>query len=159
MPRRRACALTSRSPTPRSPSTPRRIRAPSTERVPLVSGGLLPVTRRFPPNPWLTLSLFVATLMTAWPQPHDGGLAFLVLAATTLVSVRFRIGPVALIVLFAIGIELRYGDSAGGVPDGPQTTRPAINPPLSGGTLSLISSPPGVAPSPWGPLPLLWSLP
>src|SRR3954471_1696060 len=159
MPRRRACALTSRSPTPRSPSTPRRIRAPSTERVPLVSGGLLPVTRRFPPNPWLTLSLFVATLMTAWPQPHDGNLAFIVLGVTTLVSVRFRIGPLALIVLFAVGIELRYAEFAQGVSDVPQTTRVAINALLSGGNPYLVSSTPGVAPFPYGPLTLLWYLP
>jgi hypothetical protein len=97
--------------------------------------------------------------MTAWPQPHDGGLAFLVLAATTLVSVRFRIGPVALIVLFAIGIELRYAEFAQGISDVPQTTRTAINALLSGGNPYLVSSTPGVAPFPYGPLTLLWYLP
>jgi hypothetical protein len=97
--------------------------------------------------------------MTALPQPHDGTLAFLVLGATTLVSVRFRIGPVALIVLFAVGVELRYAEFGQGISDVPQTTRTAINALLSGGNPYLVSSTPGVAPFPYGPLTLLWYLP
>src|SRR3954452_2490760 len=154
MPRRRACVSTSRSLILRSPFTPRRRRARSTSAFRTTAEACVPITRRFPPNPWLTLSLFIATLMTALPQPHDGNLAFIVLGATTLVSVRFRIGPLALIVLFAVGIELRYAEFAQGVSDVPQTTRVAINALLSGGNPYLVSSTPGVAPFPYGPLTL-----
>jgi hypothetical protein len=119
----------------------------------------VPVTRPFPPNPWLTLSLFIATLMTAWPQPHDGNVAFIVLGVATLLSVRFRIGPLALIVLFAVGIELRYAEFGLGVSDVAETTRTAINAMLSGANPYLVSNTPGVAPFPYGPLTLLWYLP
>ena len=97
--------------------------------------------------------------MTAWPQPHDGGLAFLVLVLTTLVSLRFRIGPIALLVLFAVGVELRFAQFGVGISDVPQTMRTAIDALLNGQNPYLISSTPGVQPFPYGPLSLLWYLP
>ena len=128
-------------------------------RLPADQIGPRSTAQEFPPDRWLTLSFFIATLMTAWVQPHDGNLAFLVLAATTLLSVRFRLGPLALIVLFLIGVELRFAEFGQGVSDVAQTTVIAINALLSGQNPYLISNAPGVAPFPYGPLSLLWYLP
>ena len=72
---------------------------------------------------------------------------------------RFRLGPVALIVLFLVGVELRYAEFGQGVSDVAQTTVIAINALLSGQNPYLISNFAGVAPFPYGPLSLLWYLP
>jgi hypothetical protein len=113
--------------------------------------------RRLPPNAWLTLSLAIATFVTAWPQPRDGTLAFLVLAATTFASTRFRIGPIALIVLFAIGVELRVAQFGIGFSDVSDTIRAAINEVLAGlNPYAPIANRP---PFPYGPLALIWYLP
>lgn len=112
--------------------------------------------RRLPPNPWLTLSLAIATFMTAWPQPGDATLGFLVLAVTTLASVRFRIGPLALIVLFAIGVELRVAQFGVGVSDVADTIRAAID--EVGRGLNPYAPGPGIdrPPFPYGPLAIVW---
>ena len=95
--------------------------------------------------------------MTAWPQPRDGGLAFLVLAATTLASLRFRIGPLALIVLFVVGIELRAVQFGMGFSDVPNTIRAALDGVAHGGNPYAPGS--ERAPFPYGPLALLWYAP
>lgn len=118
-----------------------------------------PQARRFPPEPWLTLCLGIATLFTAWPQPHDGGLAFLVLATTTLASTRFRLGPVALLVLFAVGVELRYAQFGVGISDVPQTIKAALDELQNGLNPYAADVAAGRAPFPYGPLALLWYLP
>jgi hypothetical protein len=75
------------------------------------------------------------------------------------VSLRFRIEPLALLVLFGVGIELRYAQFAIGTSDVPSTIRTAldglahgINPYAPGAN---VSGPP----FPYGPLALLWYLP
>jgi len=79
--------------------------------------------------------------------------------ATTLASLRFRIGPLALIVLFAIGVELRYAQFETGFSDVPLTIRTAINQALHGQDpyteWAAINRPP----FPYGPLTLVWYLP
>jgi hypothetical protein len=95
--------------------------------------------------------------MTAWPQPHDATLAFLVLAVTTLASTRFRLGPVALIVLFAVGVELRYAQFGVGYSDVAATIRTAMNDVAAGLNPYLLAA--GRPPFPYGPLALLWYMP
>jgi hypothetical protein len=112
---------------------------------------------RLPPNPWLTLSLAFATFMTAWPQPHDGTLAFLVLAITTLASTRFNLGPIALIVLFAIGVELRSAQFGVGYSDVADTIQAALKDLATG--INPYVAPAGRPPFPYGPVAILWYLP
>ena len=47
----------------------------------------------------------------------------LVLGATTLISARYRIGPIGLLVLLAVGIELRYAQFGVGWSDVPTAIR------------------------------------
>jgi len=113
---------------------------------------------RFPPNPWLTLSLLVATLLTASSQPHDGNLGFLLLVAATLASLRFRLGWIALIVLFVAGVELRYAQFGVGISDVAQAIRAALDALAHGGNPYTTTAGDG-APFPYGPLALLWYMP
>jgi hypothetical protein len=114
--------------------------------------------RRFPPDPWLTLSLLIATLLAAWPQPHDGTLAFLVLFGTTLLSLRFRLSWIALIVLFVVAIELRYAQFGVGISDVATVIRAALDQLAHGGNPYTALASDG-APFPYGPLALLWYMP
>src|SRR5659263_703201 len=86
-----------------------------------------------PPNRWLTLSLAIAAVLTAVPGARDGGLAFFLTAALLALSLRFRIGPLAVIVLFAIGLELRLVSFGTGASDVAGAIRVAIDGVLRGG--------------------------
>ena len=79
------------------------------------------------------------------------------LATTTLVSVRYRIGPVALLILFAVGIELRYAQFGVGFSDVPQTIRATIDGLAHGANPYLPVA--GRPPFPYGPLALVWYAP
>lgn len=114
---------------------------------------------RYPPNPWLTLSLAIAAMMTAWPQPHDGSLGFFVIVALLVASLRFRLGPLVLIVLFLIGVELRFAEFGQGVSDVPATIKYALHDVFNGGNpYAPIFNPaiPNRQPFPYGPLSLVW---
>ncbi len=115
-----------------------------------------------PPNPWLTLSLFIGTLLAATPPPRDGGLGFFVMAALLALSLRWDIGPLALIGLFAVGLELRYFSFGAGISGVADVTRGAINVMLHGGNpygIGYDPTRPLAEPFPYGPLALLWYLP
>ncbi len=114
-----------------------------------------------PPNRWLTLSLLVGALLAAGVA-RDGGLGFFVLVVLCLASLRWNIGPLALVGLFFVGVELRFFAFAMGTTDVDAVTRAAIDLVLAGG------NPYGIgydvtnkldAPFVYGPLVLLWYLP
>jgi hypothetical protein len=115
-----------------------------------------------PPQPWLTLSLFLAAAATTWPPTRDGGLSFFILFAVALLSLRFRLGWAALGILFLVGLELRvveYGvgftDVADAVEAGVRDMLNGVNP-YAPGIDPLFPDRP---PFPYGPLTLLWYLP
>jgi hypothetical protein len=114
------------------------------------------------PNRWLTLSLLIGALLAATPPPRDGGLAFFILVGLLVVSLRFDIGPLALVGLFVVGAELRTFSFGAGVSDVGAVTRAAIDLVLHGGNPYgigyAVTNPPG-APFAYGPLTLLWYLP
>ena len=115
-----------------------------------------------PPNRWLTLSLFIGTLLAATPPPRDGGLGFFVMAALLALSLRWDIGPLALVGLVVVGIELRYFSFGAGVSDVSDVIRGAINMALHGGNpygIGYDPTRPLGEPFPYGPLALLWYLP
>jgi hypothetical protein len=118
---------------------------------------------RYPPNPWLTLSLAIAAVLTAWPQPHDSSLAFFVIVAMLVASLRFELGPLALIALFLVGLELRVAEfGLGGTSDVPETIKAALHDMVSGGNpYAPVFDPslPNRQPFPYGPLSLLWYAP
>jgi hypothetical protein len=115
-----------------------------------------------PPNRWLTLSLLIGTLLAATPPPRDGGLGFLVMASLLALSLHWDIGPLALIGLFVVGVDLRvatFGVGFSGVAD---VTRGAIDVMLHGGNpygIGYDPTRPLGEPFPYGPLALLWYLP
>jgi hypothetical protein len=115
-----------------------------------------------PPNRWLTLSLFIGTLLAATPPPRDGGLGFLVMATLLALSLRWDIGPLALLGLFAVGVELRYFSFGAGISGVADVTRGAIDVMLRGGNpygIGYDPTRPLAEPFPYGPLALLWYLP
>ncbi len=100
--------------------------------------------------------------MAATPPPHDGGLGFFVLAILLALSLRWDIGPLALVGLFVVGLELRYFSFGAGVSDVGQVIRGAIDVALRGGNpygIGYDPSRPLGEPFPYGPLALLWYLP
>ena len=72
-------------------------------------------------------------------------------------SVRYRIGPVALLILFAVGIELRYAQFGVGYSDVPQAIRGTIDGLAHGANPYVPVA--GLPPFPYGPLTLLWYAP
>lgn len=84
------------------------------------------------------------------------------MAALLAMSLRWDIGPLALIGLFAVGVELRYFSFGAGVSDVDETMRAAINLVLHGGNpygIGFDPTQPLGAPFAYGPLALLWYLP
>lgn len=77
-------------------------------------------------------------------------------------SLRFDIGPVVLVVLFLLGVELRVFSFGIGYSDVGAVTRAAIDVVMNGGNPYGVgydvSTPPGAS-FPYGPLALLWYLP
>jgi hypothetical protein len=116
----------------------------------------------FPPQPWLTLSLFLAAAATGWPPTRDGGLAFFILVAMAVLSLRVRLGAAALVILVLVGIELRVVEYGVGFTDVADAIQSGIRDVLNGGNPyapGLDPLFPGRPPFPYGPLTLLWYLP
>jgi len=115
------------------------------------------------PDPWLTLSLFVALVLLAVPghPPTQVPLLLLVVVGLMATSLRYYAGVPAVLVLLFGGLSLRLVYA---VPtsDVLNVTRAAIDTVLAGGNPYgvgyVVSTPPG-APFPYGPLTLLWYLP
>ncbi len=86
----------------------------------------------------------------------------MLVAATLLVSLRWRIGPIAILALLVAGLALRAAAVGGGYSDVLVVTQAAIRTMLDGASPYGIgypqSVPPG-APFAYGPMALLWYLP
>jgi hypothetical protein len=121
-------------------------------------------TRRGPPQPWVTLSLFVAVLLLAFAgtPPPAVSLHLIVLTGLLFASLRWRIAPLAIVALVVAGIDLRFAYVSPAGSDVDDVTRAAIARLLAGqspyGVGYPQSVPPG-SPFPYGPLALLWYLP
>lgn len=118
-----------------------------------------------PASAWPTwLALLVAAALLTWTgTPPTMVVACLFgVVATLLISLRFAIGPVALLVLMGAGLALRAAAVGGGWSDVMLVTDAAIRTMLEGGTPYGVgfpeSIPPG-APFAYGPVALLWYLP
>jgi hypothetical protein len=116
-----------------------------------------------PPQPWVTLSLFVAFALLAatGSPPRAIQLHLFVVGGLLFASFLWPVGRVAVIALLVAGIDLRLAYQSTGS-DVLIVTRAAIDTVLAGGNPYGIgydvSVPPG-APYPYGPLALLWYLP
>lgn len=123
------------------------------------------IGRPDPARAWPTwLALLVAAALLTWTgtPPTMVVASLLVVVATLLVSLRFAIAPVALLVLMGVGLALRAAAVGGGWSDVMLVTDAAMRTMLDGGTPYGIgyqeSIPPG-APFAYGPVALLWYLP
>jgi hypothetical protein len=129
-----------------------------------VSTGIT-IARPEPGRTWPTwLALLVAASLLTWTgtPPTMVVASLLVVVATLLVSLRFAIAPVAILVLMGVGLALRAAAVGGGWSDVMLVTDAAIRTMLSGASPYGIgyqeSIPPG-APFAYGPIALLWYLP
>ena len=110
------------------------------------------------------LGLLIAALLLAGvgtPRPEQVLSLFLVVA-TLFLSLRFRLGPLAVILLFAVGVLMRDAFIGAGQSDVLSVTAMAIERMLAGGNPYGIGYPitsPAGAPFAYGPLALLWYLP
>ncbi len=123
------------------------------------------MSRPEPATAWPTwLALLIATLLLTWTgTPPVGVVAcLLVMAGTLLVSLRWSITPVAILVLLGVGVMLRVWAVGGGWSDVMLVTDAALHRMLDGGGPYGVgyaeSIPPG-APFAYGPMALLWYLP
>lgn len=118
---------------------------------------------RRPPQPWVTLSLFVAWLLVALPglPPPSAVMHLFILGGLLFASLRWPVAPLAAAALLFAGVDLRLEYARPGS-DVLIVTRAAIEHALAGGNPYgvgyAVSTPPG-APFPYGPLTLLWYLP
>jgi hypothetical protein len=111
---------------------------------------------------WLGL-LIACMLLLGTGTPASQVVASLMLVGATLLgSLRWQIGPLAVLVVLAVGLWLRFAGVGGGFSDVLTVTQAAIQTALDGGNPYGIgypqSTPPG-APFAYGPLVLLWYLP
>lgn len=123
------------------------------------------IGRPDPARAWPTwLALLVAGALLTWTgtPPTMVVASLLVVVATLLVSLRFAIAPVALLVLMGAGLTLRAAAVGGGWSDVMLVTDAAMRTMLEGRSPYGIgyeeSIPPG-APFAYGPVALLWYLP
>ena len=123
------------------------------------------IHRPVPATAWPTwLALLVAAALLTWTgtPPTMVAASLLVVVATLLVSLRFAIAPVAVLVLMGVGLVLRAAAVGGGWSDVMLVTDAAIRTMLEGvspyGIGYQESIPPG-APFAYGPIALLWYLP
>lgn len=110
---------------------------------------------------WLALFVALVGLLQTGTPPRVAVLSLIVVATTLAISLRWRIGVVAVIVLFFVGIALRLSPGDG-FSDVLVVSEAAIREMLAGGAPYgrgfEESFPPG-APFAYGPVALLWYLP
>ncbi len=110
---------------------------------------------------WLALIVALVGLLQSGTPPRVAVLSLIVVAITLAASLRWRIGPLAVIVLLVVGIALRLAPSSG-FSDVLVVSEAATREMLAGGNPYghgfAESFPPG-APFAYGPLALLWYLP
>ena len=110
---------------------------------------------------WLALIVALVGLSQTGTPPRVVVLSAIVVAITLAVSLRWRIGPLVIVVLLAVGLALRLVPSSG-FSDVLIVTEAAAREMLAGGNPYGVgyeaSFPPG-APFPYGPVALVWYLP
>ncbi len=110
---------------------------------------------------WLALIVALVGLLQSGTPPRIAVLSLIVIAITLAASLRWRIGPLVVIVLLVVGIALRLAPSSG-FSDVLVVSEAATREMLAGGNPYghgfAESFPPG-APFAYGPLALLWYLP
>ena len=110
---------------------------------------------------WLALIVALVGLLQSGTPTRVAVLSLVVVAGTLALSLRWRIGPVVVVVLLLVGIALRAAPSSG-FSDVLLVTEAATREMLAGGNPYghgyEASFPPG-APFAYGPLALLWYLP
>jgi hypothetical protein len=110
---------------------------------------------------WLALIVALVGLLQSGTPPRVAVLSLIVIAITLAASLRWRIGPLVVIVLLVVGIALRLAPSSG-FSDVLVVSEAATREMLAGGNPYghgfTESFPPG-APFAYGPLALLWYLP
>ena len=110
---------------------------------------------------WLALIVALVGLLQAGTPPRVTVLSLIVVAVTLALSLRWRVGWVAVLVLLVVGVALRLAGGSG-FSDVLTVTEAAIRDMLAGGNPYghgyEESFPPG-APFAYGPLALLWYLP
>lgn len=110
---------------------------------------------------WLALIVALVGLLQSGTPPRVAVLALIVVAITLAVSLRWRIGTAAVIVLLLVGIALRVAPSSG-FSDVLVVTEAAIREMITGGNPyghGYAESLPEGAPFAYGPVALLWYLP
>lgn len=110
---------------------------------------------------WLALIVAIVGLLQVGTPPRVTVLSLIVVAATLAVSLRWRIGPAAVLILFAVGLALRLAPATG-FSDVLDVTEAASREMLAGGNPyghGFVESVPPGAPFAYGPLALLWYLP
>jgi len=110
---------------------------------------------------WLALIVALVGLLQSGTPPRVAVLSLIVVAVTLAASLRWRIGPMAVIVLLVVGVVLRLAPPSG-FSDVLVVSEAATREMLAGGNPYghgfTESLPPG-APFAYGPLALLWYLP
>lgn len=108
---------------------------------------------------WVAL-LIAAVLLAATGTPsRPQVLALFVVILTLFLSLRFRIAPLALVILFLVGVQLRFAFIGSGFSDVLSVTALAVDQAFAGGNPyghGFPNSSPGGAPFAYGPLSLLW---
>ncbi len=111
---------------------------------------------------WLALLIGIALLLPFAHTTLHPSTAIFILAACLALSVRWRMGWLAIVVVVALGVWMRQAPIVGGYSDVLPVTRAAIARMLAGrspyGVGYDVSMPPG-APFHYGPVALLWYLP
>ncbi len=110
---------------------------------------------------WLALIVALAALLQTGTPPRVVVLSLIVVAVTLAASLRWRLGPLVIVVLLLVGLALRAVPSSG-YSDVLVVTEAAVREMLAGGNPYghgfEASTPPG-APFAYGPLALLWYIP
>jgi hypothetical protein len=110
---------------------------------------------------WLALLVAIVGLLQAGTPPRVTVLALIVVVATLVASLRWRLGPLVILVLLAVGVALRLAPATG-FSDVLVVSQAASRELLAGGNPyghGFVESVPPGAPFAYGPLALLWYLP
>lgn len=110
---------------------------------------------------WIALIVALVGLLQAGTPPRVAMLCLIAVAAVLSLSIRWRVGPIALLTLLVVGLALRIG-AGSGFSDVLNVSQAATREMLAGGNPYghgfEESFPPG-APFAYGPVALLWYLP
>lgn len=110
---------------------------------------------------WLALLVAIVGLLQAGTPPRVTVLALIVVVGTLALSLRWRLGPLVVLILLAVGVALRLAPATG-FSDVLVVSQAASRELVAGGNPyghGFVESVPPGAPFAYGPLALLWYLP